>query len=56
MKQPGFSIYNYGELNIDETSRKVLLEEKTVSLTRTEFAILKLHGKGLCTAWFSEIV
>ena len=42
MKKPGFSIYNYGELNIDETSRKVSLEEKTITLTRTEFAILKL--------------
>lgn len=41
MKKPGFSIFNYGELNIDETSRKVSLEEKTVTLTRTEFAILK---------------
>ena len=37
-----FPIYNYGELNIDETSRKVSLEDKTVNLTRTEFAILKL--------------
>ena len=37
-----FPIYNYGELNIDETSRKLSLEDKTVNLTRTEFAILKL--------------
>ena len=36
------NVYNYGELNIDETSRKVSLEDKTVNLTRTEFAILKL--------------
>lgn len=37
-----FPIYNYGELNIDETSRKLSLEDKTVNLSRTEFAILKL--------------
>lgn len=42
MRTTEFSIYNYGELNIDKTSRKVSLEEKTVTLTRTEFAIFKL--------------
>ena len=42
MRTTQFPIYNYGELNIDETSRKVSLEDKTVNLTRTEFAILKL--------------
>ncbi|HBZ63455.1 MAG TPA: DNA-binding response regulator [Lachnospiraceae bacterium] len=42
MRTPEFSIYNYGELTIDETLRKVSSGEKTVTLTRTEFAILKL--------------
>ena len=42
MRTPQFSIYNCGELSIDETSRKVSLEDKTVNLTRTEFAIFKL--------------
>lgn len=42
MRTAEFSIYNYGELNIDETLRKVSSGEKTVTLTRTEFAILKL--------------
>ncbi len=37
-----FPIYNYGELNIDETSRKLSLEDKTVNLTRAGIAILKL--------------
>lgn len=42
MRTPEFSIYNYGELTIEETLRKVSSGEKTVTLTRTEFAILKL--------------
>ena len=42
MRTPEFSIYNYGELTIDETLRNVSSGEKTVTLTRTEFAILKL--------------
>ena len=49
MRTTQFSIYNYGELNIDETSRKVSLEDKTVNLTRTEFAILKLLIQNDCS-------
>ena len=35
-------IYTYGELTLAEASRAVTVGEKTASLTRTEFAILKL--------------
>ena len=35
-------IYTYGELTLSEVSRAVAVGEKTASLTRTEFAILKL--------------
>lgn len=36
-----FSVHTYGILSIDETSREVASEGKKVTLTRTEFAILK---------------
>lgn len=35
-------IYTYGKLTLSEVSRAVAVGEKTVVLTRTEFAILKL--------------
>ena len=35
-------VYSYGELTLSEVSRAVAVGEKTVALTRTEFAILKL--------------
>lgn len=35
-------VYAYGELTLSEVSRAVAVGEKTVALTRTEFAILKL--------------
>lgn len=35
-------IYTYGKLTLSEVSRAVVVGEKTVVLTRTEFAILKL--------------
>ena len=35
-------VHTYGELTLSEVSRAVTVGEKTVALTRTEFAILKL--------------
>jgi two-component system, OmpR family, response regulator len=35
-------VHTYGELTLAEASRAVTVGEKTASLTRTEFAILKL--------------
>ena len=35
-------VHTYGELTLSEVSRVVTVGEKTVALTRTEFAILKL--------------
>lgn len=35
-------VYTYEELTLSEVSRAVTVREKTVALTRTEFAILKL--------------
>lgn len=35
-------VHTYGELTLSEVSRAVAVGEKTASLTRTEFAILKL--------------
>ena len=37
-----FLAHTYGDLTIDETSREVASEDKRITLTRTEFAILKL--------------
>ena len=42
MRTTQFPIYNYGELNIDETSRKVSLEDKTVNLTRNGIRNFKI--------------
>ena len=44
MRTTQFPIYNYGELNIDETSRKVSLEDKTVNLTRNGIRNFKILG------------
>lgn len=35
-------VHTYGELTLSEVTRAVTVREKTVALTRTEFAILKL--------------